>query len=385
MTGQLEPTELASDSLKAISDLCFQCHQCRLECPASVEIPKLVAESKAQYVAVNGLRFSDWLLTRLEKFAALGSRFAPLANHMLANRQMRWLMEKCLGIAQGRKLPRLAARSFIRTAQRRRLTRPKRAGDNKVLYFVDIYANWFDVQLAEALVAVMEHNGISVYVPPAQYASGMPAIATGAADRALRLAKRNVAVLADAVRQGYQIVTTEPSAAVCLTYEYVNLLGDDDARLVAENTSDACDYLWRLHQRGKLELDLKPINATVGYHLPCHLRALNAGSPGENLLRLIPGLTVQRVERGCSGMAGTYGLKRENYRASLRIGWGLIAGLRDVHLQFGATECSACKIQMEQGADKPTLHPLKLLALSYGRLPEVANLLNARLQELVVS
>jgi len=39
---------------------------------------------------------------------------------------------------------------------------------------------------------------------------------------------------------------------------------------------------------GKLQLDLKPIHAALGYHRPCHLAALGVGQPGENLLRLIP-------------------------------------------------------------------------------------------------
>ena len=34
----------------------------------------------------------------------------------------------------------------------------------------------------------------------------------------------------------------------------------------------------------------------------------------------------------------------------------------------GATECSACRLQMEQGTRKPTAHPIKLLVKSYGLL-----------------
>ena len=109
--------------------------------------------------------------------------------------------------------------------------------------------------------------------------------------------------------------------------------------------------------------------------MPCHVKALEVGSPGENLLRLMPGLVVDRTENSCSGMAGTFGLKRENYRASLRAGRALIGSLRSPRLQAGTTECSACKIQMEQGAGKPTIHPVKLLALAYGLMPEVAELL----------
>ncbi len=80
-----------------------------------------------------------------------------------------------------------------------------------------------------------------------------------------------------------------------------------------------------------------------------------------------------------------FGLKRENFRNSVRAGWGLISSLRNSDIQAGATECSSCKMQMEQGTTKPTLHPLKLLAHAYGLMPEVAGLLTARGEELVVT
>ncbi|MCU0874663.1 MAG: anaerobic glycerol-3-phosphate dehydrogenase subunit C [Pirellulaceae bacterium] len=385
LTGRLDPRGLLADDLKSIADLCVNCHQCRLECPAVVDIPKLVLETKAQYVASNGLSMSDWFIARLDRLSAWGSTFSSLSNWAIRSRRMRWLLEKLIGIAQGRKLPRFESRSFLQLAHRRRLDRPSRRTGHKVLYFVDIYANWHDTQLAEALVAVLQHNGVAVYVHPQQVQCGMAAISMGAVDIARRLAARNLAILADAVRQGYHIITTEPAAALCLTHEYLNLFDEEDARLVAKNSSEACTYLWRMHQAGKLELDLRPLNATLGYHLPCHLKALGVGSPGEDLLRLIPGLTLQRIERGCSGMAGSFGMKRQNYRTSLRAGWGLISELRSPTLQAGVTECSACKIQMEQGTSKPTIHPIKLLALAYNLMPEVAALLTSHSEDLTVT
>ncbi|MDP6468596.1 MAG: anaerobic glycerol-3-phosphate dehydrogenase subunit C [Pirellulaceae bacterium] len=385
LTGSLEQDAFATDALKSIADLCVNCHQCRLECPAEVDIPKLMVECKAQYVATNGLKPSEWLLARPDILAAYGSSLLSFSNWAIGNRPMRWLLEKFAGIAQGRKLPRLAVRNFIRVAHRRKLCRPTRSTGIKVLYFADVYATWYDVQLAESLVAVLEHNGIEVYVPPRPLHSGMAAVSAGATDAAKRLAEGNVKLLADAVRQGYHIVTTEPSAALCLTHEYPNLLDDDDVRLVARNTSEACNYLWKLHQHGELKLDFSPIDAVLGYHQPCHQRALKVGSPGRNLVRLIPGLAVRLMDHGCSGMAGNYGLKRRNYRNSLRVGWNLISALRDPAIQCGVTECSACKIQMEQGTTKPTLHPLKLLAHAYGLMPDVARLLSARGEELIVT
>ncbi len=385
LAGELPLSTLTSDEFKSVADLCVHCHMCRLECPASVDIPKLMTEAKGTYVLTNGLSTSDWFMSRVDRLSWLGSLAPPLANWAITNGPARWLLEKLVGVAQRRKLPRFASRSFLRIASRRRLDAPTRRDIAKVLYFVDTYANYHDPQLGEALVAVLEHNAVAAYVHPGQQSSGMPMIALGALGPARKLAEQNVAILAEAIRQGYHVVTTEPSAALALTREYPALVDDDEARLVAANTSEACTYLWRLHQQGKLQLDLRPVNAVLGYHQPCHVKALEVGAPGENLLRLVPGLVVNRTENTCSGMAGTFGLKRENYRASLRAGCPLINSLRSPRLQAGTTECSACKIQMEQGAGKPTIHPVKLLALAYGLMPEIGELLSAQVEELVVT
>ena len=385
LTGQLDPTTLARDEFKAIADLCVNCQMCRVECPAEVDIPGMMVEAKAAYVASNGLRLVDWLLAHIDWVSGLGSHVAAAANWALGNRQARWLLEKTTGIAQGRKLPRFARQSFMRLARKRRLTRPTRRSGEKVLYFVDTYANYHDPQLAEALVAILEHNGVAVYVHPQQAGSGMSLVSMGALDAARRVAAHNVPLLAEAVRQGYHVVASEPSAALALVREYPRLLDDDDARLVAQNTSEAGQYLWRMHRSGKLHLDLQPVHAQVAYHLPCHLRALEVGTPGEHLLRLIPSLRVHRTEKGCSGMAGTFGLKRQNFRASLRAGRDLIASLREPGLHAGATECCTCKMQMEQGTTKPTIHPLKLLAMAYGVMPRLDVVLAQRSEERLVT
>jgi Fe-S oxidoreductase len=295
------------------------------------------------------------------------------------------VLERTLGIAQGRKLPRFSRRPFLQSSTQRRLNRPKRGAGEKVLLFVDTFANYCDTQLAQALVAVLEHNGISVYVPERQLEAGMPMISQGVLGPARQIAERNVALLAEAVRQGYTIISTEPSAVLSLKREYLHLLSDDsDAQLVSENVMEACHYLWRSHQKGRLQLDLKPLDMVVGYHAPCHMKALEVGAPSVNLLGLIPGLRVKQVEKGCSGAAGLFGFQRKNYRMSLRIGLPLITELRSAGFQAGVTECSTCRLQMEQGSAMPTIHPIKLLALSYGLMPELRQLLNSPAEELVV-
>lgn len=70
LSGRMELSSLTSDEFKAVADLCVHCHMCRLECPARVDVPRLACESKGAYVAANGLRLADWLMTRLDVLCA---------------------------------------------------------------------------------------------------------------------------------------------------------------------------------------------------------------------------------------------------------------------------------------------------------------------------
>jgi Fe-S oxidoreductase len=94
---------------------------------------------------------------------------------------------------------------------------------------------------------------------------------------------------------------------------------------------------------------------------------------------------VTTIEQGCSGMAGTFGLKRKNWVRSIRIGRGLINAVRDQEIVSGSTECTTCRIQMEQFSSKPTVHPVKILALAYGLMPQLEGMFSRRSGELQLS
>ncbi|MGB7343002.1 MAG: anaerobic glycerol-3-phosphate dehydrogenase subunit C [Pirellulaceae bacterium] len=371
LSGVLTVDDLAGDRAKEIADLCFNCHQCRVECPASVDIPKIVGELKAQYVATNGLPVSDILLGRIDTIAAIASRVPWFANVLIRSPVSRWLMERLFGLSQARELPLIAGTSFMRYAARRRWTKLNPQGGLKVVYFVDHYANYHAPDIGRALAEILQQNSIGLYVPTAQYSSGMPRISSGDLKGARKIARSNVRLLADAVRQGYTVVATEPAAALCLRHEYPNLLDDEDAHLVARNSMEACEFLLSLHEGQRLNTEFNSVPLHLAYHQPCHLRVLDPKQAGPTLMDLIPDLQIDRVEGGCTGMAGTWGLQQKNYRNSLRIGWPMISAMRSARVSMATTECSACKMQIEHGTGYKTLHPLKLLAYAYGRLPKV--------------
>ena len=252
---------MLDDACKEIADLCVHCHMCRLECPANVDIPKLMVEAKASVRGTNGLALHDWFLARIDMLCRWAGRFAGLAN---------WAIRQPAGaLADGKNRSasprgascrgwRAAASCASRHAADSR-TRCAHAGE-KVVYFVDTYANYFDPQLAEALVAVLEHNGVrDLRSGRTSMQAGMPMISQGRLSRRGGLPSRTSRMLAEAVRQGYTIVSTEPSAVLGTDARVSHLARRRrDALLVAEHTQEACHYLWRLHQRGRLKLDFQP-------------------------------------------------------------------------------------------------------------------------------
>lgn len=163
------------------------------------------------------------------------------------------------------------------------------------------------------------------------------------------------------------------------------LVPHDDAEVVAQRTIDAGTFLAELHHRGKLKCDFAPLSMRIAWHTPCHVKALRKGTPMLELLALIPDLTVVPIEKGCTGMAGSFGIAAANFKQSIEIGAELIREMQTIDAVAGVTDCSACRMQMEQAATIPTIHPIKLLALSYGLMPRLAERLKSRPSGLVMS
>jgi Fe-S oxidoreductase len=378
------PEQLSSDAVREVADLCINCKMCAAECPARVNVPKMMLEAKAANVAEHGLSRSDWVLARAEGFARLGSVFATAANAVLTSRSARWLLETLFGVSRRRRLPSFAGRSFLHRARRRGWTKKPRPYRPRVAYFADVFANYNDPLIGEAVVAVLHHHGIEVYVPPGQIGCGMAPLAQGDTETAREIVLHNTRVLGDLAREGFTILCSEPTAAVMLRQDARLLLDDPDAELIAERTVELTGYLWELHRQGRLRTDFGALDFSVGHHIPCHLKALTRHAPGPDLLELIPGLRVHTIDVSCSGMAGTFGLKAENYAVSLEAGRPMLDELRRPRVLFGSTECSTCRLQMEEGSGKRTLHPVQYLALAYGHLPQLSRRLREPIRELVL-
>ena len=97
-SGQVDPRLWGSEEFKTNADLCIHCKLCRTECPSGVDVSSLMLEAKAAYVDKHGLPSSDWIFSRIELWARLGSRFPILTNFLLARRTTRLALGPAIGL-----------------------------------------------------------------------------------------------------------------------------------------------------------------------------------------------------------------------------------------------------------------------------------------------
>ncbi|MGH8718847.1 MAG: heterodisulfide reductase-related iron-sulfur binding cluster, partial [Burkholderiales bacterium] len=117
-----------------------------------------------------------------------------------------------------------------------------------------------------------------------------------------------------------------------------------------------------------LQTDFKRPLGNVSYHIPCHLRVQNVGQKTRELLQLIPGTSVNTVER-CSGHDGTWGVKVEHFENSMKIGKPVYKQMAAAKPDYISSDCPIAGRHIEQGMEQSSaqkLHPLSLLSIAYG-------------------
>lgn len=365
--GQLEEEVKESAEFKALVNHCVYCKMCRTECPSSVDISRLALEAKASQIAEFGMSRTDWFFTDSDSWSAWGSEQAHFVNRVLGNPLARWLLERFSGLSRRRRLFRFHHHTFLRRAKELGWSRkPTSRNRMRIALFVDSYTNYHDPDLGEYSGRLLALLGSSVYVPPSQRSSGMTFLQYGNIERARAALLWNFEIAAELVREGFTIVTTEPAAALMLRDEARHLIADTDLDPIAENTFELTEYLATLADRGDLPTPTTPIPVGIGYHEPCHERALELRGSPLALLQKIPEARIIEMDLGCSGMAGTHGMRADQFASSLKSGSALLGRLARGDLLAGTTQCGACRMQMEQGAGKPTVPTAKLLAASFG-------------------
>ena len=372
-----------------VVDHCYLCDMCFMtKCPYvpphpwNVDFPHLMLRAKAVRARSGDLSVRERLLAATDAVGRIAGipLVAEAVNAVNASRAGRVLMEKVLGVDRSAPLPTFHARSA-----RARLAALGRVGEEgaeagaggalpeagtrgRVALFTTCYGNRNEPALDEDLVAVFTHNGIAVRLLAAERCCGMPRLELGDLEGVARLKEYNIPKLAAALAAGYDIVAPIPSCVLMFKQELPLMYPQDEAvRAVAARMFDPFEYLMLRHQAGLLRTDFRNALGKVSYHVPCHLRVQNLGLKTRDLLKLVPGTTLETIER-CSGHDGTYGVKQRFRAASVRIGRPVMQRVQASQCDHYASDCPMAGHQIESGlsgARRPE-HPLSLLRLAYG-------------------
>jgi Fe-S oxidoreductase len=380
-SSTMEVDGVAKQDYWKVVDQCYLCDMCYMtKCPYvpphpwNVDFPHLMLRAKAVRFRKHGARFRDRLLSSTDAMGKLASIpvVAQAVNAANKAKFTRGIMESVLGIHRDRALPEYDSAKFRSTAKPDASFPVKDGGltPGKVAIFATCYVNYNEPGIGHDLLKVLAHNEVPAVIVEKEACCGMPKFELGDLEAVARNKSVNIPVLARLAREGYAILTPVPSCTLMFKQELPLMFPDDaEVKAVAEAMFDPFEYLVLRHKDGLLKTDFAKGLGKVSYHVPCHLRVQNMGQKTRELLEMIPGTTVTTVER-CAGHDGTWGVKREYFEQSMKIGRPVFRQMAEPEPDYVSSDCAIAGRHIRQGmgadARGEKQHPITLMRIAYG-------------------
>jgi len=379
-SATLEVDGVEKSQFWKVVDQCYLCDMCYMtKCPYvpphpwNVDFPHVMLRAKAVKFKKGEVRLRDRLLSSTDAIGRLAAIpvVAQVINAVNRNSASRALLEKAIGVHPERRLPPFSPGTF-RGQAAASLSREPRNGEHtpgKVAVFSTCYVNYNEPGIGHDLLAVLDHNEIPYVIVEKEACCGMPKLELGDLEGVERLKALNVPRLVKLAREGYAILTAVPSCTLMFKSELPLLFPDDsDVKAVSEAMFDPFEYFVLRKRDGLLKTDFKTALGKVSYHVPCHSRVQNMGQKTRETLQLVPGTTLNTVER-CSGHDGTWGVKSEYYENSMKIGRPVFRQMAGNEPDYISSDCPIAARHIEQGMGETRAikaHPLSLLRKAYG-------------------
>jgi len=288
-----------------------------------------------------------------------------MANWRNRSPLLRMLLERFAGISARRALPAFR-RDVFKSAE---VVGP--ADGREVVLFGDTFNRAYERENLDAALRVLVEGGYRVHLPrPLDHGRplccGRTFLSAGLVDHAREELDRLVATYAPFAARGVPIIGLEPSCLLTLRDELLSLRKDDLAEKIAANALLFEEFLAKEARDGRLVLPLAPIGGKALVHGHCHQKSFDAFKPVEQVLRLIPDLTVETIESSCCGMAGAFGYGADTYEASIQMAeLSLLPAVRNADQDtLIVADGTSCRHQIKDGSGREPLHVARVLAMS---------------------
>ncbi len=379
-SSTMEVDGVAKTDYWKVVDECYLCDLCYMtKCPYvpphpwNLDFPHTMLRAKAIKFQTRGASFRDKLLSSTDAMGKLASIpvVVQAVNASLKSKPIRKVVDSVLGIHPDRQLPEYDSAKFRATAKPRSDFAVK-AGERtpgKVAIYATCYINYNEPGIGHDLLKLLAHNEIPAVLVEKEACCGMPKLELGDLDAVEKLKETNIPHLAKLAREGYAILTAVPSCTLMYKQELPLMFPHDaDVQAVKEAMWDPFEYLMARNVDGLLKTDFNSPLGKVAYHVPCHQRVQNIGNKTRDALQLA-GAKVTMVER-CSGHDGTWGVKREFFDKSMKIGKPVFRQMAEPKPDYVSSDCAIAARHILQGmgesATAQKQHPITLLRIAYG-------------------
>ena len=378
----MEVDGVEKKDFRKVVDQCYLCDMCYMtKCPYvpphpwNVDFPHLMLRAKAVKFRQQGAGFRDRLLSSTDAMGRLAAIpvVAQTVNALNRLPLARTLMQKTLGVHKDRQLPEYASRKFRPGAapSRAHAVKVSKNTPGRVAVYSTCYVNYNEPGLGHDLLALLEYNEVPYVLVEQEACCGMPKLELGDLESVAKLKQKNVPPLAALAKSGYAIVTPVPSCTLMFKQELPLMFPEDaDVKAVQDAMFDPFEYFVLRAKDGLLKRDFKHPLGKVSYHIPCHARVQNMGQKTREALQMVPGTQVTTVER-CAGHDGTWGVKREYFEHSMKIGRPVFRQMAEPGPDYVSSDCPIAARHILQGMAEDAgkavkAHPLTLLRKAYG-------------------
>ena len=362
MTGQLGGDALVGRRLYEVLDLCLSCKACKAECPSNVDMARLKGEFLQWFHDEHGVPLRERLVAGSPRMASkLSGWRAPVVNWIQRTWLTRKIMQWLAGVDSRRRLPSYARTPLPRWFARR----PRRNGQTggTVVLFNDTYMNYHETQVGISAVELLESCGYEVVLANAGCCQ-RPRISHGLLKQAKRDGEQTLRRLDAYIQQGLPIVVCEPGCCSALTDDLPDLIDDEQlGQRIKENVQMIDLFLLGEIEKGRLQCGFTSPLSRALIHGHCHQRSLYGTTAMKQLLDRVEGLSVEEIDSGCCGMAGSFGYEKEHYDLSMQIGEErLFPAIRARPEGTGVIACGfSCRHQIADGTGVKALHVVEVL------------------------
>ena len=187
----------------------------------------------------------------------------------------------------------------------------------------------------------------------------------------VQMAKNNMKVLLSAQVDAVVTDCSSCSATLAESYQKLFELGTVEYNQAKELSSKVYDLSKFLVEKTGIQPGPNPVNVTVTYHDPCHLkRGQNVFKQPRELLKAIPGVDFKEMKEAdrCCGSAGSFSIMHHDL--SMKVLERKISNIAASKAAVVATSCPTCTMQLSYGLKShgiagQVVHPVQLLDKTY--------------------